>query len=144
MGRWFDGRSEDLRVYRAEFNDRFWPDIKRRWPSVDAWVKNGRLDTLRLWFDEVFTNLDLSECLEISKQVFRGDVSKWSHVEDMPAVYRSEVRRKAVRAREDELRRMETAHYLAVRKARREGLSRDDLLRLNTEFGERIERAARR
>lgn len=80
---------------RDEYNH-WYQDLARRAPSLQQFVEqvadpNG---TLACWFDDVFSKLDLADCIQINLAICTGDLEKpWGG--DLPAFFRKEARRLA-------------------------------------------------
>jgi hypothetical protein len=78
---------------REEYN-RWYQDLARRAPSLQQFVEqvadpNG---TMACWFDDVFSHLDLADCIQVNLALCTGDLEKpWGG--DLPAFFRNETRK---------------------------------------------------
>jgi hypothetical protein len=72
---------------RDDFKD-WMKDFRARFPQSGTWLYGLDRDTLRTWFDDVFSNFELRDAKAVNYQLMMGDgeIEAWQR-ERLPAIY---------------------------------------------------------
>jgi len=59
-------------------------DFKARFPDIGVWIESHK-DTLKIWFDDVFCNYPLEECLEVNRRLMSQGIESFDR-QKIPAM----------------------------------------------------------
>lgn len=62
-------------------------DFKARFPSTGDWLINLPDDTRNLWFEEVFSMLELADCVRVNRELMKSGELEAYQREKMPTIF---------------------------------------------------------